>query len=108
MPPSNPKSQLIQALIRQPGRPFTVEEVHLEDLERGELKTSWGLQVVHRAVAGEEEAAVKAMLEQVAVGTLLGCVKGAWESGEEMNRLFPEYEFEDAEGFLRGVWEGKP
>ncbi|PSK42245.1 hypothetical protein B9Z65_4159 [Elsinoe australis] len=89
-------------------RPFTVGEVHLEDLERGELKTSWGLQVVHRAVAGEEEAAVKAMLEQVAVGTLLGCVKGAWESGEEMNRLFPEYEFEDAEEFLRGVFEGKP
>lgn len=84
---------------------FTVAEGQLEDLQRGELKLDWGLERTHEAV-GEGEA--EEFKKGVMVGILLGCYLGAWDVSGEVNELFPEYEFEGIEKFLKRVWEGKP
>lgn len=76
----------------------------LEDLEAGELKTSWGLEAVHYAVPEDQASA---LLKAVVIGILLSSKKGAWDSSDEMNQLFPDYEFSQAEEFLIKVWEGK-
>ncbi|KAH9906562.1 hypothetical protein F4778DRAFT_778952 [Xylariomycetidae sp. FL2044] len=87
------------------GRPFTIDKVNMDDLEAGDLKTTWGLQARHPSIPEDEAAA---MLKQVAIGVLLSSAKGAWDSSDEMNRLFPDYRFTAAAEFLADVWEGKP
>ncbi|KAK8101495.1 hypothetical protein PG999_011869 [Apiospora kogelbergensis] len=87
------------------GRPFDVGKVRLEDLEAGELKTSWNSQALHKAVSQDQASTFQKM---VPIGFLLSSVKGAWDSSNEMNQLFPDHTFTSAEEFLREVWEGKP
>ncbi|KAI1261299.1 NAD(P)-binding protein [Xylariaceae sp. FL1019] len=87
------------------GRPFAVEKVKVEDLEAGELKTSWRLEATHHAVSDEQASA---LLKAVSIGILLSSSKGAWDSSDELNRLFPDYEFTSAASFLAKVWDGKP
>jgi hypothetical protein len=41
-------------------------------------------------------------------GILLAVKEKAFESGDEWNRLLPDYEFTGAEAFLRKAWAGKP
>jgi hypothetical protein len=79
--------------------------VKVEDLEAGELRTSWGLEAVHHAVSDDQ---AQALLKAVCIGTLLSSSKGAWDSSDEMNQLFPEYKFTPIEDFLLQAWEGKP
>ena len=74
----------------------------VEDLEAGELATSWSLEAAHSAVSGEEAAA---MLKQVAIGILLSSVKGAWDVSGEMNHIFPSYEYASAFSFLTEAWK---
>ena len=92
-------------LMRRTGRPFAVETVRAEDLEVGELKTSWSLEAVHSAVPDNQ---ADALLKAVCIGTLLSSSKGAWESSNEMNQLFPGFDFTPIEGFLSKVWRDKP
>ena len=48
------------------------------------------------------------MLKTVLIGTLLSCVKGAWDVSDAFNRLLPpDYKFASMEEFLAGVWVGK-
>lgn len=77
----------------------------VEDLEAGRLETSWGLEAVHQAVSKEEASA---LLKAVSIGILLSSSKGAWDSSDELNQLFPDYDFTPAEGFLTKAWEGTP
>ncbi|KAK6833485.1 NAD(P)-binding protein [Apiospora arundinis] len=98
-------SQVIGIGERVRGRAFDVGKVRLDDLEAGELKSSWDLEAVHKAVSQDQASAMQKM---VSIGFLLSSVKGAWDSSDEMNRLFPDYKFTSAEEFLKGVWEGKP
>ena len=77
----------------------------MQDLEAGELKTSWSIEAVHLAVPPEQAAA---LLKAVSVGILLSSCKGAWDSSDDFNQLFPDYKFTSAESFLAKVWEGKP
>ncbi|KAK5628945.1 hypothetical protein RRF57_004660 [Xylaria bambusicola] len=98
-------SQILEIGHRVRGRPFAVEKVKFEDLEAGELKTSWSLEAVHQAVPDDQ---AQALLKAVCIGTLLSSSKGAWESSDEINRLCPEYEFTPIESFLSKVWGGKP
>lgn len=86
------------------GHQFSVEKVETNDLLVGDLQTSWGLEAVHQAVPEEQASA---MLKAVSIGILLSSKSGAWDSSDEMNQLFPDYEFAQAEDFLRGVWGGK-
>ncbi|KAI1177699.1 NAD(P)-binding protein [Nemania sp. FL0916] len=98
-------SQLLEIGSRVRGRPFTVESLAAEDLEAGELKAPWSLEAVHQAVSDDQ---AQALLKMVCIGTLLSSSKGAWESSDEMSRLFPDYKFTTIEEFLSRVWEGKP
>jgi hypothetical protein len=43
----------------------------------------------------------------VTAGILLAIKDGAFECGNEWNKLLP-YEFEGAEAFLKKAWAGKP
>ncbi|KAI0879012.1 NAD(P)-binding protein [Hypoxylon argillaceum] len=98
-------SQILEIGNNVRGRPFAVEKVKAEDLEAGELNASWSLEAVHQAVPDDQ---AQALLKMVCIGTLLSSSKGAWNSSDEMNLLFPEYEFTPVEEFLSRVWEGKP
>ncbi|KAK8041081.1 NAD(P)-binding protein [Apiospora phragmitis] len=98
-------SEIIEIGERVRGRPFDVGEVKLEDLEAGELKSSWNLEAVHSAVSQDQESAFQ---KAVSIGFLLSSIKGAWDSSDEMNQMFPDYKFTSAEMFLKKVWEGKP
>ncbi|KAI0399325.1 NAD(P)-binding protein [Xylaria palmicola] len=98
-------SRILEIGGRVRGHPFAVEKLKVEDLEAGELKASWGLEAVHSAVTDDQ---ARAMLKAVCIGTLLSSSRGAWGSSDEMNQLFPDYEFAPVEGFLSKVWEGKP
>lgn len=82
-----------------------VTKVKVEDLEAGNLKSSWGLQAVHHAVPDDQ---AQALLKQVAIGFLLSSLKGAWNVSDDFNQIFPDYEFTSIEDFLTKVWEGKP
>ena len=86
------------------GRSFSIDKVKVEDLEAGNLKTSWGLEAVHRAVSEDQASA---LLKAVSIGVLLSSSKGAWDSSDELNQHFPDYEFTLIEDFLAKVWEGK-
>ncbi|KAI0905083.1 hypothetical protein F4823DRAFT_628092 [Ustulina deusta] len=90
--------------ILEIGRPFAIEKVKAEDLEAGELKTSWSLEAVHQAVPDSQ---AQALLKAVCIGTLLSSSKGAWDTSDEMNQLFPDYEFTLIEDFLSKVWGEK-
>ncbi|KAJ4345834.1 uncharacterized protein N0V89_011969 [Didymosphaeria variabile] len=93
--------QIIEVGEKLRGRPFAVEKVTLEDLEKGILTSSWCLEVPHKAVSAE---AAEQMLKQVTIGMLLSTAKGAWEGSDEINQLFPDYLFTRIEDFLAGVW----
>ncbi|GAW19880.1 hypothetical protein ANO14919_093730 [Xylariales sp. No.14919] len=97
-------SRILEIGNRVRGRPFAIDKVKTEDLKAGELKTSWGLEAVHQAVPYDQ---AQALLKAVCIGTLLSSSEGAWESSDEMNRLFPQYEFTPIEEFLSKVWDGK-
>ncbi|KAI1284035.1 hypothetical protein F5Y07DRAFT_97823 [Xylaria sp. FL0933] len=94
-------SQILEIGNRVRGRPFAVEKVKAEDLEAGELKASWSLEAVHQAVPDDQ---AQALLKAVCIGTLLSTSKGAWDSSDEMNQLFPAYQFTPIEDFLTKVW----
>jgi hypothetical protein len=79
--------------------------VKLEDLEAGNLRTSWTLETRHSSVSEDQAAA---LLNSVLIGTLLGGVKGAWAVSDEFNQILPDYKFTQIEEFLATVWEGKP
>ena len=87
------------------GGPFAIEYVHVSDLGAGELKTSWTLEAAHSSVAEQGSEAMAAALKQVAVGMLLSSTMGAWDVSDEMNRMFPKFEFQDAEQFLTLAWK---
>ncbi|KAH7418612.1 hypothetical protein BKA64DRAFT_739035 [Cadophora sp. MPI-SDFR-AT-0126] len=87
--------------------PFTVEKVKLEDLEAGKLKASWTLGKKHPSFSDDQAAQLEAVLKTVLIGTLLSSAKGAWEVSDEFNRLLPDFNFTEIEGFLSDAWEGK-
>jgi hypothetical protein len=79
--------------------------VKLEDLEKGDLKSSWSLETSHSSVSREDAAS---MLKAVLIGTLKSSAKGAWDVPGNFNQLLPDYKFTQIEDFLAKVWEGKP
>lgn len=86
-----------------PGRPVTVTRLQIEDLEAGQLKSPWSLQMNHESVAAEE---TEMMMKVVAISMLLSFARGDWNCSDEVNKLLgPAFKFTDAEPYLRGVWE---
>ncbi|VUC28758.1 unnamed protein product [Clonostachys rosea] len=98
-------SEIVELGGRIRGEPFKVDKVSAKDLEAGDLKTSWNLEAVHKAVSDEQASA---LLKAVSIGILLSSTKGAWDISNEWNELLPDFKFTEAEDFLRTVWEGNP
>ncbi|KAI1085985.1 NAD(P)-binding protein [Rostrohypoxylon terebratum] len=97
-------SQILEIGEKIRGRPFAIDKVKVEDLENGELKTNWNIEAIHQMVSADQAAA---FLKAVSIGILLSSSKGAWDISDDMNRLFPDFEFTSIEKFLTGIWEGK-
>jgi hypothetical protein len=87
------------------GQPFAIETVQLSDLEAGKLNMTWKLAARHRSISDKE---AEEMQKQIMIGMLISACKGAWAVSDELNQLFPDYEFTGMEEFLEGIWAGKP
>lgn len=98
-------SQILEIGEKIRGRPFAVEVVKLQDLENGELTTSWSLEARHPSFTGEQAEEV---LRNVLIGTLVSSVKDGWDVSDDWNRLLPDFGFTRIEDFLTAVWSGKP
>ncbi|KAK6361029.1 hypothetical protein TWF730_007144 [Orbilia blumenaviensis] len=83
------------------GQPFCIDYVDIDELEAGNLNTSWGLEAVHRAIPNDQATA---MLKAVSIGILLSSTKGAWDIPGDWNQIFPDYSFDTIESFLSVVW----
>ncbi len=83
------------------GQTFEVEKVKVQDLEAGELKTSWDLEAVHHSVPADQAAAA---LKAVSISLLLSSSRGAWDSSDDYNQIFPDYEYAPIDRFLGNVW----
>jgi hypothetical protein len=74
-------------------------------MENGTWKSSWVPYAAHPAIAPEHvEEASRLMVPRLS----LAIKDGEYVSGNDWNKLLPDYEFTDAEVFLREAWRGKP
>ena len=103
--PHLPPAQRPEVIVSKEGKAVRVDKVKVEDLVAGKLETSWGLTAVHQAVSADQASS---MLKAVSIGVLLSSFKGAWDSSDELNQMFPDYGFTPAEDFLAKVWQDKP
>ena len=97
--------QKVNLFTKDLGGPFATDTVKLEDLEAGNLRTSWQLEATHPSVADDQAAD---MLKAVLIGTLLSGAKGAWDVSDELNRILLDFKFTRIEDFLANIWEDKP
>lgn len=84
---------------------FVVDRLSMEDLEAGELKSSWYPLIDHKSLSDD-------IRHQVSKGATIEFVRtsamGTWRVSDEWNKLLPAYRFTTAEEYLTKVWEGKP
>jgi hypothetical protein len=79
--------------------------VQLDDLKTGNIDLPWRFERRHQGIK-EEEA--EYMAKQIVIGVLLSSLEGGWDVSDELNQLFPDYEYTKIEDFLSEVWSGKP
>lgn len=82
-----------------------VESVSLEDLEAGELKSSWYPPLNHPSIPAEM---VDEMSKTATIHFLCSAAKGEWSVSDDWNKLLPSFRFTTAEEYLRTIWDGKP
>jgi hypothetical protein len=87
------------------GGPFVVDRISNEDLKNGNWTASWLPTFEHGAVPPERAIELTKM---ALIGMQLAFGEGAFDTGDEWNRLLPNYKFTDAGSFLRKAWDGKP
>jgi hypothetical protein len=86
------------------GGKWVVEYVKSEDVERGDLKTSWLPRFDHPAVPVDmREAFSKAFV----LAFLRAMKTGAWDVGREWNQKFPQHKPVGLEEYLSKAWKGK-
>jgi hypothetical protein len=82
-----------------------IEYVKSEDLNNGELNTSWIPRISHPTIP---EEVAKTFSREFVVQFFQAITKGSWDVSDEFNQRFPEYDFMTAEEYLAKAWEGKP
>ncbi|CAL1714323.1 unnamed protein product [Somion occarium] len=88
------------------GKPFAVETITLEDIESGNVNTSWYPVLEHPSIPKEE---IESFSKMALGGTLKGIAHAAYTvTSDEWNKLLPWYKFTDIEEFLSEAWAGKP
>lgn len=97
-------TELIAIAEKIRGGKFDVERLDIEDVKRGEIKSSWVPLVNHPSIPKEE---VEGLSRGFLAGFLLGAEAGAYTVSDEWNRLLGGYKFQGVEGFLERYWGGK-
>jgi hypothetical protein len=98
------------------GKRFAVDKLSKNDVEAGELKSTWIPDFSRLKRSLEDLALVPAtaglsadfLARMVVTGSLLAVARGAWDVSDEWNQLLPELKLTGIEDFLGNVWEGKP
>lgn len=85
--------------------PFTVDVVSPEDLDAGELKTSWYPMIEHPSIPPERR---DEMAKVITLTFLQGVKSGGWCVSNVWNKLLPKLQFETAEHYLTNIWKDKP
>ncbi|KAH6631356.1 hypothetical protein F5144DRAFT_215579 [Chaetomium tenue] len=80
------------------GKSFQIENLELEDLKAGIVKTSWLPSLDHLPKVDEE------LSRQVLASLLINTAEGAGTVSDEWNQIFPDYQFTKAEEYLAGVF----
>ncbi|KAF1829889.1 NAD(P)-binding protein [Decorospora gaudefroyi] len=89
------------------GGPFTVDKISTLGLENGTWTSSWLPKADHPSISVPPEQ-VERTSKIIVGGLLLAIREKAFETGGEWNALLPDYEFTNAEEFLKKAWMGKP
>jgi hypothetical protein len=87
------------------GGEWNVEYVKSEDVEKGELKTSWIPVFDHPVIPVDSR---EAFSRSFVIDFFVAMKRGAWNVNDEFNQRFPEYKFVGLEEYLTKAWEGKP
>jgi hypothetical protein len=86
------------------GGEWKVDHVSSEDIEKGELKTSWVPQLSHPAIPVE----IRAKFSVEFVMDFFRAMKnGSWDVGREWNERLTGFEPIGLETYLTKAWEGK-
>ncbi|KAF2183341.1 NmrA-like family protein-like protein [Zopfia rhizophila CBS 207.26] len=86
------------------GEKFQLEYVKGEDIEKGELKTSWVPAMTHPIIPLESR---EKFSKEFIVMFMVGILRGAWNTSDEWNKRYPDYKFTSAEEYLIEAWKGK-
>lgn len=86
------------------GKSWDVTSLKEEDVRAGNIQTSWLPTFRDPSLSAEQ---IEYFSKVVLRGILLSCICGSWIVSDEWNRLLPDYEFADAEEFLKKHWAGK-
>ncbi|KAL5120592.1 hypothetical protein ACEQ8H_001611 [Pleosporales sp. CAS-2024a] len=86
------------------GSEWTVEYVKSEDMDKGQLKTSWVPQFSHPAIPADQHPAFSTMF---VVCFFVAMKRGAWNVSREFNDMFPEFQFLGLEEYLAKAWKGR-
>ncbi|KAK3390029.1 hypothetical protein B0H63DRAFT_428580 [Podospora didyma] len=97
-------AKLLSLVEKIKGKPWDVEVVKVEDLEAGELKTSWLPHFSQPYLTPEEALAFS---KGLVIKILLGNIKAAWVVSDEWNQLLPHFKPTQLEEFLVEHWTGK-
>jgi hypothetical protein len=86
------------------GGEWKVDQVSSEDVEKGELKTSWVPQLEHPAIPVD-------LREKFSVGFVLEFFRamksGSWDVGREWNERLTSFEPMSLETYLTKAWKGR-
>lgn len=98
-------NELIAVGKKVRGGEWSIEQVHSEDIKKGELKTSWVPQLSHPVIPIADRAQFS---KDFAIMFFQAILNGSWDVSDEFNRRYPDYKFQGLEEYLSKAWEGKP
>ncbi|KUJ15737.1 NAD(P)-binding protein [Mollisia scopiformis] len=99
-------SKLLEIGIKvRGGKPWDITALKLEDVQAGNLHTSWA-PTFHDPNLPQEQ--IDMFSKVILRGCLLSSLTKSWVVSDDFNRLFPDHKFADLEEFLAEAWAGKP
>jgi hypothetical protein len=87
------------------GGEWEVEYVRSEDVERGELKTSWVPEFDHPVIPVDSR---EEFSRSFVIDFFKAMKRGAWDVSGEWNERFPNFKFVGLEQYLSKAWKDRP